>query len=534
MRPRSLPALVLLGAAALAACGTHEENSGAAPRTRGPEGRLLIVGWDGAGFPLADRLMDRNRLPNLSALIRRGTRAELESTVIPISSAAWMAAATGKGPGETGVFSFFEPRPGSYALDLVSSRSNHAPPIWRLLTARGVPALIFGMPLTYPPEPLLGTMVCGMLAPRESDFAWPPGLAETLRAQGFEPDIEPWLEEKPYEREQVLRQVERRGDIALELLRESDWRLAWIVFKEIDVVAHMSYGLDFDASVGPAYEALDRELGRLVDAVGPETDVILMSDHGFGTYARGLNLHEWLIQEGLAARRADAGPVALPEGPLARRTPDEAAQRLEELDLERTRAYAYACEGNYGSLRLNLAGREPAGCVTPEQREATLVELETRLGAHPWVTRVWRAETLLPGPQRAALPDLLLETLPDVQLFAERGAPLSGEYPRPLPDHQLLGLLVAAGPSLRRSAPVERLRLIDLAPLALQLLGQPTTTEMQGEVPVALLVAPQPLRRLDEAELGASLVPPSSPGAPYTPAQLEALRARLRGLGYGD
>src|SRR5262245_65545670 len=119
MRGLALGALALF----LPACGPRRE----AP----PAPRLLVVGWDGASYRAIDPLLRAGRLPHLAALIERGTRAELESTIVPISSAAWTAATTGKGPGRTGVFAFHAPVAGSYALELVSARSNRAAPLWR-------------------------------------------------------------------------------------------------------------------------------------------------------------------------------------------------------------------------------------------------------------------------------------------------------------------------------------------------------------------------------------------------------------------
>src|SRR5262245_54890086 len=94
---------------------------------RAPEGaaalapRLLVVGWDGASFRAIDPLLAAGKLPHLAELVARGSRAVLESTIVPISSAAWTTATTGKGPGEHGVFGFHEPEPGSYSLRLASA-----------------------------------------------------------------------------------------------------------------------------------------------------------------------------------------------------------------------------------------------------------------------------------------------------------------------------------------------------------------------------------------------------------------------------
>jgi len=498
----------------------------------GSPARVLVVGWDGASFRALDPLRAAGRLPNLERLLARGVRAELESTRVPISSAAWSTATTGKGPGRHGVYGFHEPVAGSYALTLASARSLRAAPLWRLLTGRGLASLVLGVPLTYPPEPILGTLVCGMLAPPASAYTWPPQLAESLRARGYVPDLEPWLEQREPSLAEALAQLELRERLLVERLAEPDWRLAWVVFKELDVLAHFSYGRDLLETVTPVYERLDALLGSLVAAVGPETSVLLVSDHGFTSYARGFNLHAWLVARGFAARRPEARDAPLPEGPYARRMADEWDQRLAELDLARTQALAWTCEGNFGSVRLNRAGREPGGIVTDADEGTVLVRIEAELFAHPAVVRVWRADELMPGAERAALPDVVFETLPDVQVFAERGLELEGRYAPPVPDHDLLGIFVAAGPAFAPGARVERLTLADLAPLVLHLLGQPVPLEMEGRVPLALLRDPRPPARVPEAEFAA--VAPPRTGAVYTPEELEALRRSLRALGYGD
>jgi predicted AlkP superfamily phosphohydrolase/phosphomutase len=515
----------------LAACGEGAPAPSAPPAAR-PAPRLLVVGWDGASFRAIDPLLAAGKLPHLARLIARGTRSALESTIVPISSAAWTTATTGKGPGEHGVFGFHEPREGSYELALVSSRSNHAAPLWRLLTARGVPSLVFGVPLTYPPEPILGTMVCGMLAPREAEYTWPGELAQLLRARGYLPDLDPWLEEREPTWEEARAQLDLREEILGKLLAGRDWQLAWIVFKELDVLSHFSYGLDFAAHVAPIYQRLDALLGRLVELAGPAANLIVLSDHGFTSYTHGFNLHAWLIAQGFATRRADATAVALPGGPFARQFPAEMAQRWDELDPTRTSAYAWACEGNFGSLRLNLRGREPQGSVSSEEAEGMLVRIEAALFAQPRVKSVWRAEELLPGPERSALPDVLFSTEEHVQVFAERGSALEGEYEPTVADHDLFGIFVAAGPSLAHTELAGPLRLLDIVPLALHLLGQPVPQEMRGEVPLALLSGTRAITRVPEASF-VSVAPPRS-GTAYTPQEIEALEKGLKALGYGD
>jgi predicted AlkP superfamily phosphohydrolase/phosphomutase len=496
--------------------------------------------------------------------MQRGVASAVLSTVVPISSAAWTAATTGKGPGETGVYGFFEPVPDSYDVRLVSSLSNRAAPLWRTLTRDGFASIVFGIPVTYPPEPLLGTLVGGMLAPRDADYTWPPELADQLRQRGYEPDLEPWFEASTLDYPRIFAHLEEQREILLELLARNDWSLCWTVFKSLDALSHLSYERDLAQQVAPLYERLDAILGDLVAAVGDDTNVLLVSDHGFHEYRAGLNLHAWLLERGWAVRKEKVKRFTLePDEPLARRERDVVRQMRGELDWSKTRAYTFVVEGNCGALRLNLAGREPEGSVAAEQAPALLEQLAADLaaltddGGKRVVPRVWRADELYPGPHRAALPDLVFAADPELQVFADaEEAQAIGNYVQPVPDHDLWGVLVAAGPSIVQArdsrldlpdptgelapflaalaqrtftpdaAPLPRV--LDLAPTALALLGRPVPRSMQGRVLVEILRGHPAPTYVDEGEPGT----PAPRETPFTPQEIEELEHNLQALGY--
>ncbi|MAB78245.1 MAG: hypothetical protein CMJ89_02725 [Planctomycetes bacterium] len=504
------------------ACGAE------APSRAQPQApRLLVVGWDGAGFDHFDDLLEAGRMPALAALLQRGTRAPLRSTVIPISSAAWPAIFTGQGPGHTGVYSFFDNVPGSYEQSLVSSRSIRAAPLWRILTRREAASIVFGVPLTYPPEPILGTLVAGMLSPFDGDYAWPPGFAERLRERGFVPDLESWKKDWNSTWGDLEEQLALKEEVLGELLERDGWRLAFCVFKSPDVVAHKSYGTDLAQNLDPLYERLDAILGRLVERVGPETNVLLISDHGFGTYTRGFNLHAWLVSEGFAERKREAPSLLVSRGNIEEMMRSERADLLAELVLDRTTAFATRCEGNFGSLRLNLRGREPEGAVAPEEKDEALRSIEARLRAHPRIVDVWRSEALYPGPRRDSLPDLMFQTLAGVQVFAERGSQVVGDYPIALHDHERQGIFVGAGPAFRHVPAGALLDLVDIAPTVLHLLGEPVPDNMHGRVPIEWLTETR-----EVASSEAEKAPSDPPGEAFTPGEIRELEERLRSLGY--
>lgn len=537
-RSTSSLALALALVLGAASCG-----SDGAPGRRPAETRVLVVGWDGATWDLIDPLLASGRMPNLARMLARGSQAELESTVVPISSAAWVGAVTGRDPGHSGVYGFFEPVPDSYDVTLISSRSVQATPIWRTLSRRGGRSLVVGVPVTWPPEPIEGVMVSGMLAPKDSVWTWPPALTERLRTSGYAPDLGIWRDANEISGEILERQLAAKRELLLQLVRDEDWDLAFFVFKELDVVSHFAYDGRTDSFVAAVYEALDRELGVLLEAVGGDVRVLLVSDHGFHAYPTSFFPWRWLADEGFSVERA---PVHEPEDldalPLAQRRALENASAMDALDMPRTRAFAGLAEGNYGGVRLNLVGREPEGALAPEQAEATLVELERRLrelrvpgSERPLVVRTWRRDALYPGPHVDLLPDLLFETDPEV---AVRPVPHSSRFeahdPR-YPDHRRDGILAAAGPGIAAVAERWRASILDVGPTALHLMGHTVYQELEGRVLTDLLVEPGSVSMRSE-----SLETPRPAelrwleDESWNDPQLDEVRQRLKTIGYTE
>ncbi len=523
--------------AVFAACGTRVDQASSEEGAR----RLLVVGWDGASFRMLDRLLAEGRLPSVGALLERGVQARFESTLIPISAGAWTSAVTGKGPGETGVYSFFEPVPDSYDVRLTSSLSVRAAPLWRILTQRGRRSVVFGVPLTWPPEPIAGTLVAGMLSPFDAAYAWPPEFTDELRARGFVPDLDEWTEVRPVDWNDLERQLRIKREVVGELLAADDWAFAMVVFKSLDVVSHLGYGVDFASHVGPLYERLDEILGQLVASVGPETDVLLISDHGFRLYDRGFNLHAWLLARGFSVASPSAARLAVDErAPFGKRARQILLQLRGELDWSRTVAFAGETEGNCGGIRLNVRGREPAGIVAPDEVAALITRLETELAGvvdadgAPLVSRVLRGAELYPGPHDRVVPDLLFELADGCQAFSDvEQARVFGAYELPFPEHEREGILIAAGPSFVHVRERGDARIADLAPTVLHLLGESVPADMTGAVLLPLLTGKRDVSRRVEAPL-----PRPAGGVPADPAPRndarDALERRLRRTGYGD
>ena len=143
--------------------------------------RCILLGLDGATYDLLDPWMDAGLLPNLKDLLARGAKGVLRSTDPPTTPPAWTSVLTGVNPGKHGIFDFRDSFHRDPRRPLVSSRSMKAPRIWQILNAAGLRTAIMNVPITFPPEPLDGFMISGMMTPNdEADYTYPSELKARL------------------------------------------------------------------------------------------------------------------------------------------------------------------------------------------------------------------------------------------------------------------------------------------------------------------------------------------------------------------
>src|SRR6185503_11817295 len=171
------------------------------------------------------------------------------------------------------------------------------------------------------------------------------------------------------------------------------------VFDTTDRVQHMFYRY-LDRGDGKVIEDLYRDMDRLVGEtrkhVTEETALFVLSDHGFCSFRRGVNLNAWLHQNGY---------LALADGAA------ESGDYFEGVDWSRTRAYTFGL----GGLYLNLKGRESHGIVNAAEADALRKELIRKLTnlrddetGEIGIRNVYAAGALYKGPYLDAAPDLIV------------------------------------------------------------------------------------------------------------------------------
>src|SRR5205823_5277487 len=261
--------------------------------------RVLLIGWDGADWRILDPLLESGVLPNLAALIARGGKSTLKSTLPTHSWAAWPSFLTGVDPADHGVFDILESRGGSTRQFPVSFRSIKERTFLADLTAAGLETVVANVPLTFPAPAIKGSLIAGGVLPKRRAFTHPETLAGELERAGV-----PWpingiswvtFRNRP---DALLREatefVRARRRSMEHLLDTTPWRVACLAFMASDRVQHClskyvspdhpDYAelrtTDVGAKVRDVYRELDDALGSLVSKTTEDDLVLFMSDHG--------------------------------------------------------------------------------------------------------------------------------------------------------------------------------------------------------------------------------------------------------------
>ncbi|MGQ9661141.1 MAG: alkaline phosphatase family protein [Kiritimatiellia bacterium] len=224
------------------------------------------------------------------------------------------------------------------------------------------------------------------------------------------------------------------------------------------------------------YSQMDGVIGRTMQRVDDRTVLLVVSDHGFCSFRRQVNLNSWLMDNryATAVDRFSRGQ----------------SDYFSDADWSRTRVYGLGIN----SLYLNLKGREPEGIVEPgEERERLLRELVVRLKS--WrdpetgqriIQNVYRPEEIYQGPCLSLAPDLLVGYAPNYRASWDT---ILGRYPRQLlldntdpwsGDHALDSSFMAGIFLCNRRIRLRDPALSDLAPTILILFGLPVPPEMTG------------------------------------------------------
>lgn len=284
---------------------------------------------------------------------------------------------------------------------------------------------------------------------------------------------------------------EERKRMLWDVLEKTKRGFVTVVFDTTDRISHMFYryldpshpankGKDVEEHkhvIRDLYARMDAFLAEVRAKIGDDRDTVLMviSDHGFCNFRRGVNLNTWLKQEGY---------LVLKEGQ------ETSGDWFAQVDWEKTRAFTLGLTGIF----VNRKGREAKGIVEPgPEYEKLCAEIKAKLeklvdpqSGERVVKEAFLTRQIHGGPYADLAPEILVgyhrgyrhswdcaTGAVSKEVFTDNVKSWSG-------DHCVDPRLVPGVFWCNRKIGVSDPNLLDIAPTALDLFGVEAPRYMQG------------------------------------------------------
>lgn len=304
--------------------------------------------------------------------------------------------------------------------------------------------------------------------------------AELAEATGFfytqgMPEETKGLSEGVLTVDEFLAQAEIAGRELAEqyeyVLNDFNDGLLFYYFGNLDQISHMMWRAydpehpNYDAErdgpyahiIEDLYVEADRIVGYTLDEMGDDTQLVIMSDHGFSSWRRSFHLNNWLLENGYLAVK----------DPNLKKDPGF----LFNVDWSRTRAYGLGLNGLY----INVEGRERDGIVDPSERAALMAEIQAGLlevmdpvTEMPAITKVYSRDDFEYQEYAEVGPDLIIGyakgsrgsnesaggAIPD-EMFSNNDEEWSGDHGM---DHETVpGILFSSRPLKKPATSLQNL-----------------------------------------------------------------------------
>jgi predicted AlkP superfamily phosphohydrolase/phosphomutase len=549
--------------------------------------RILVIGIDGATSDLLMPWIEDGLLPTLRKLVSEGAVGTLKSTIPPYTPLAWSSIYTGRNPGKHGIFDFMKRAANTYQMVPTNASFRKGRDVWQIVSESKKKVLVVNAPFSYPPRPVNGCMITGMMTPPGNQLTYPDSLKDELHkkcgkykvhlqkvaAKGRE---QRFLDEHYADSKQIAETV-------VHLIKEVNPDLTFAVFFGSDQVQHIfwattepthrDHGKLFRKGFGPStildfYKDLDQRIEKIIDAYSNVSGIIVVSDHGFGTLRKWIHINEFLIRAGFLSFKNS--PMTTAKMVLRKLgiTPRKVMHNLQWLGLARfkqlttdstrigilrkfflslddvdwscTQAYA---PGPLGSIYLNRKGREPHGIIESDaeyqeirKRIAQLLRAQRDPETRERIfERVLYGEEVYFGTESAAGPDIVVlpaKGYSPLPAYSFESTELFSRSDLETGAHRPNGICIIWGRNIRPNHRLaESYTVEDIAPTILYLMGLSLPSEMDGRVITEAFVpewiAANPPSITNENSKAADDAPST-----YTKDEEDAIRERLRRLGY--
>jgi predicted AlkP superfamily phosphohydrolase/phosphomutase len=475
-----------------------------------PKKRVFIIGLDGASWTGLNPLLEKGLMPHLKSMINKGTSGILESVIPPATAPAWSSFQTGKYPSKHGVVDFFMYKPWSYETEFTTSAHIKGHTLWKLLSDAGKKVIAVNVPMTYPPEKVNGIIIPGFDTPdTSSQSTHPEGILDEIEKKmgayrryrlGWNDKI---FKEKGLNAliDELISYTETQVESVSFLMQEYGWDVCMYHFQVTDALQHHAWDLvdqgddaykDKPAAekqlVQDFYRRIDDKIGGLVDRAGPDTNIVVLSDHGFQTMRRNFYVNQWLRDKGyirenrayFALRVLDnivaMGkklhlPVLKDMAYPLRKSP---MRNLKKIDFKRSRAYAYSYNTNYCLIVVNKDLEDATEPLRKDLEELIDGGKKIVAAVTPWYDG---------ATEYNFSTDLVVEFSKGYAIMQKISASKHSPFREATEAgaHELEGLFCIAGGNIKKGL-TAKARLVDIMPTVLHMTGCSIPDDLDGMV----------------------------------------------------
>jgi len=285
--------------------------------------------------------------------------------------------------------------------------------------------------------------------------------------------------------DEILRENEKMLEGAI---REFKGGVLFYYLETLDIIQHMfwryldtKHPLYEDSSVYKDtvfkyYERIDRIVGEVLKGMDKDTVLIVLSDHGFASFRKSINLNRWLLDNNYLKLKEEK---------------KEGGEFFEDVDWPKTRAYSLG----FGGVYLNKIGRESSGIVPESEANALKQEIASGLEkirdpktAEKVIHDVYFQEDIFQGAYSKEAPDLFvgfsdgfraswqtaLGAAPEA-LFEDNRKKWSG-------DHLIDSSIVPGVIFINRKIELSNPSIVDILPTMLDYYGISKPESLEGKV----------------------------------------------------
>jgi predicted AlkP superfamily phosphohydrolase/phosphomutase len=524
--------------------------------------KVLMIGLDGATFTLLDPMVRQGIMPYLGSVLKNSARAHLMSTRNPLTPPAWTSMITGRSPEAHGIYDFLRPatlKDGGIFLKINDFRDNHCETLWSIANRGGKRATSFNFYGMSPPPQIDGYVISGFVPWRHLRHGThPKSLFDEVKAMtsfdyrdlGMDIGEEKKCVQGLHDGEHMdwLDLQDRRdtawADMTTYILNKDPTDVTAVVLDGPDKVQHLFWRFVDPAMVkedGDAwynavrekcldyYRGLDRNIQRMMEAAGPDTDVIMCSDHGFGSTTEIFYVNEWLSRQGYLT-----WSNAAEDDGLGKLTADKMKDHLGMVQWQATKAFCPTPSSNAIYIKKDLGSGTG---VTEDEYLPFVLKLQKELLE---LRDPANGEKIVLGADLNKLRgNSFVEPCPDITLRLRDGGFVSilksteivTQRKEADGTHRPAGIFIGHGPSFKRGVQLDALHLLDIAPLILTLLGLPVPNDFEGRLPTeALADKREVIHGAATLQQGVSEDDRAEPSE----EEREALMKQLQILGYMD